>query len=136
MPQCVRDLLDDLEKIKKAFMTEQEQPGKKGKENPSNFGKRNMVSIHKPIPKKPCKDAKHCALSKKHGGAHETHNSLDCHKYDKDGKIKKRFRESQCDSTASDKKTASALAQLLAKVAKLEKANEKLKKSSRKCKHD
>jgi cell division protein FtsB len=36
----------------------------------------------------------------------------------------------------SKKKTASAFAQLLAKVAKLEKANKKLKKSSRKCKHD
>ena len=34
---------------------------------------------------------------------------------------------------ASDKKTASTFAQLLAKIAKLEKANEKLKKSS--CKH-
>jgi hypothetical protein len=46
-------LLDDLEKIKKAFLTEQEQPGKKGKANPSNSGNLKMVLIHKPIPKKP-----------------------------------------------------------------------------------
>ena len=51
VPQGVRDLLDDLEKIEKAFLTEKEQPRKKGKANPSNSGKHKMGSIHKPIPK-------------------------------------------------------------------------------------
>jgi hypothetical protein len=64
VPQGVHDLLDDLEKIKKAFPTEQEQPGKKGKVNPSDSGKCKMVSIHKPIPKMPRMTAKHCALFK------------------------------------------------------------------------
>ena len=40
----------------------------------------------------------------------------------------------QHGSTASNKKTKSALVQLSAKIAKLEKANKKLKKSSQKCK--
>ena len=39
VPQCVRDLLHDLEKIEKAFPMEQEQPGKKGKANPGDSGK-------------------------------------------------------------------------------------------------
>jgi hypothetical protein len=43
VPQGVHDILDDLEKIKKAFPTEQEQPGKKGKANPSDSSKRKMV---------------------------------------------------------------------------------------------
>ena len=30
IPQCVRDLLDDLEKIEKAFPTERDQSAKKG----------------------------------------------------------------------------------------------------------
>ena len=55
------------------------------------------------------------------------HNTSDCHKYDKDGKLKKGFSKGQHDSTA---------AQLSAKVEKLEKANKKLKKSSKKHKHE
>ena len=80
VPQGVRDLLNDLNKIKKAFQTEREHPSRKGKANPGDSGKRKMVSIHKPIPKKPHKDAKQCALCKKHGGAHATHNTSDCQK--------------------------------------------------------
>jgi hypothetical protein len=66
-PQGVRDLLDDLEKTEKAFPSEREQPGKRGKANPSDSGKRKMVSMHEPIPKKPCRDVKHCALCKNMG---------------------------------------------------------------------
>jgi hypothetical protein len=61
-----------------------------------------------------------------------THIALDCCKYDKDGKIKKGLGKGQRGSTASDKKTASVFPQLSAKITKLEKANEKLGKSSRK----
>ena len=93
-----------------------------------------MVLPNKPNPKKVCKVAKHCALCKKHGGAHATHNMANCCKYDKDGKLKKGFGKGQHGSTALDKKTASAFAQLSAKVERLKKANKKLKKSSKKCK--
>jgi len=58
VPQCVCDLLDDLKKIEKAFPMEWEQPGKKGKANPNDSGKREMVLIHKPIPKKPHGDVR------------------------------------------------------------------------------
>ena len=57
---------------------------------------------------------------------HAMHNMSDCRKYDKDGKLMKSFGKGQRGSTASNKKTASAFVQLLAKVMKLEKANEKL----------
>jgi hypothetical protein len=77
VPQGVHDILDDLEKIKKAFPTEQEQPGKKGKTNPSDSSKCKMVLIHKPIPQRPHMTAKYCALCKRHGGGHATHNILD-----------------------------------------------------------
>jgi hypothetical protein len=136
VPQCVRDLLDDIKKINKAFPTERVQPSKKGKANPSDSNKCKMVSFHEPIPKKPHKDAKHCSLCKKHGGAHTTHNMSDCRKYEKDGKIKKGFGKGQHGSTASNKKTPSAFTQLLAKVVKLEKANEKLKTSLQKRKRN
>ncbi len=64
------------------------------------------------------------------------HNTSDNRKYDKDGKLKKGFGKGQYGSTALDKKTASAFAQLSAKVTRLKKANKKLKKSSKKCKHE
>ena len=114
VPQDVHDLLDDLEKIKKVFPTEQEQPGKKGKSNPSDTGKRKMVSIHEPIPKKPHTNVKHCALCKKHAGTHATHNMSDCCRYDKDGTLKKSFGKGQSGSMASDKKTASTFEEKLA----------------------
>ena len=47
VPQGVCDLQEGFPD------TEQEQPGKKGKANPSNSGNLKMVLIHKPIPKKP-----------------------------------------------------------------------------------
>jgi hypothetical protein len=103
VPQGVRDLLDDLEKIEETFMAEREQPVKKRKANHSDSGKSKMVSIHKPIPKKSRTTAKHCALCKKHGGAHVMHNTLEFCKYEKDGKLKKSFRRGQRGSTASNK---------------------------------
>jgi hypothetical protein len=136
VPQCICDLLNDLEKIKKAFPMERDQSAKKGKANTSKPNKRKMVSPKEPIPKKACKVAKHCALCKKHGGAHAMHNMPDCCKYDKDGKLKKGFGKGQHGSTAHDKKNSSAFAQLSAKVERLKKANKKLKKSSKKCKHE
>jgi hypothetical protein len=50
--------------------------------------KRKMESEDSRIPKKPKKvgwTEKHCVLCKKHGGAHKTHNTRDCHRYNKDG---------------------------------------------------
>ena len=116
IPQCVHDLLDDLKKIKKAFPMEHNQSAKKGKTNPSKSNKRKMVSPNEPIPKKVCKVAKHCALCKKHGGAHATHNMSNCCKYDKDGKLKKGFGKDQHGCTALDEKTACAFALLSSPV--------------------
>jgi hypothetical protein len=43
------------------------------------------------VPKKVC-FAKKCNLGKKHGGAHTTHNTGECCKYEKDGTKKSSFR--------------------------------------------
>eukprot|EP00804_Cyclotella_cryptica_P028379 CCRYP_016425-RA/>CCRYP_016425-RA protein AED:0.39 eAED:1.00 QI:0/0/0/1/1/1/2/0/371 len=50
--------------------------------------KRKMESMDSRIPKKPKKVGwtdKHCVLCKKHGGPHKSHNTHDCHRYNKDG---------------------------------------------------
>ena len=104
VPQCICNLLDDLKKIKKAFLTEHNQSAKKGKTNPSKSNKRKMVLFNKPIPKKACRVTKHCALCKKHGGAHTTLNTSDCRKYEKVGKLKNGFSKGQHGNTALDGK--------------------------------
>jgi hypothetical protein len=42
------------------------------------------------VPKKVCFE-KHCNLCKKHGGAHTTHNTRDCCRFEKEGKEKSSF---------------------------------------------
>ena len=46
VPQCIHDLLDDLEKIEKAFPMERDQSIKKGKANPGESSKRKLVSFN------------------------------------------------------------------------------------------
>ena len=104
VPQCICDLLNDFEKIEKAFLTEQEHPGKKGKANPCNSNKQRKVLFNKPIPKKPHKDVMHCSLCKKNVCVHATYNTVDLCRYNQDGKLKKGFGKGQCGSTAKIKR--------------------------------
>eukprot|EP00804_Cyclotella_cryptica_P029600 CCRYP_017308-RA/>CCRYP_017308-RA protein AED:0.23 eAED:0.61 QI:0/0/0/0.75/1/1/4/0/372 len=100
VPQCVRDLLDDLKKIEKAFPTERDQSAKKGKLNPSKSNKKKMVSFNEPIPKR---FARWQGIVPYAWGPHATHNMSDCRKYEKDGKPKKGFGKGKHGSTALDK---------------------------------
>jgi hypothetical protein len=59
-----------------------ERQGPKASVNGGGSSKKRMVSFSNQIPKKFCKEAKHCALCKKHGGAQNTHNTGDCRKYE------------------------------------------------------
>jgi hypothetical protein len=62
---------------------------------------------------------------------HTTHNTSDCHKYEKEG-CKKGFGKGQCKSAAPEKYTANAYVQLSKKIVKLKKVSKNLKKSSKK----
>ena len=99
-----------------------------------------MVSFDDRIPKKSRKDAKHCTLCRKHGGAQNTHNTGDSKKYNPNGTPKKGFtgksaqRNPSNRSAPRDQKTN--YAQLSAKIAKLEKSNKKLKRANKKRKRD
>jgi hypothetical protein len=92
-PRDVQYLQDTLEKIEVAF------PLGRGNGSSKNNGKGNkMTTMTDKIPKKKSHAAKHerpsaksCALCKKHGGAHKTHNMGDCKKYDHQGNLKKSF---------------------------------------------
>jgi hypothetical protein len=91
VPQSVCKLLEALMHIKKAFPTKTEREGPKASVIRGGSSKKRMVSFTDRIPKKSCKEVKHCALCKKHGGAHNTHNMGDCRKYEKEGTPKRAF---------------------------------------------
>eukprot|EP00804_Cyclotella_cryptica_P008190 CCRYP_015128-RA/>CCRYP_015128-RA protein AED:0.39 eAED:0.39 QI:0/-1/0/1/-1/1/1/0/153 len=91
-PKGVKPLLLILERIEVAHLVDERQSSSKpakaqGAEQPS---KKFMQGAR--IPKKP-KQArmeytrvdKNCKLCKKHGGAHSTHNTAECCRYNKDG---------------------------------------------------
>ena len=81
VPQSVPKLLKALECIKKAFPTKKDHEKPKAGAPRGGSSKKRMVSFSDQIPKKSRKDAKHCALCKKHGGMQNTDNTEDCKKY-------------------------------------------------------
>ena len=79
---------------------------------------------------------KSCALCQKHGGAHTTHNTGECRKYEKDGTLKKRFNgkatvEAKYNGKGKKDHTNS-FAQIMERFSKLKKAVKKTQKSKRK----
>jgi hypothetical protein len=94
--------------------------GKKGKKCP---GTDSMARVPKKV-----RFEKHCDLCKKHGGAHTTHNTRDCYRFEKDRKEKSSFRAPKKGGYKSNPVNQN-FAQLTDKIKKLEKA---LKKSGKK----
>jgi hypothetical protein len=110
--------LDNFEKSDKSS-----NKGKRGKKFP---GTNSTVRV----PKTVCfeKFEKNWELCIKHGGAHTTYNTRDCHRFEKDGTEKSSFRAAK-KSRKKNYPVNQNLAQLTKKIEKLEKA---LKKSSKK----
>ncbi len=125
----MRSLLTLLEGIKCICIYKKGEPepskkssnkGEKGKKRP---GTNSTVRVPKKV-----RFEKHCYLYKKHRGAYTMHNTLDCHRFKKDGKEKSNF----CAAKKGGKKgypVNQNFAQLTKKIEKLEKA---LKKSGKK----
>ncbi len=101
-----------------------------------------MGSFSDRIPKKTHKEAKQCAICKKHGDLQNTHKTGDCKKYNSDGTLKKAFagksmQQNSRNGSALRKQKANYV-QLSGKIVKLKKSNKKLKQANkkRKCDHD
>ncbi len=107
--------LDTFEKSNKSS-----NKGEKGKKRP---GTNSMVRAPKKV-----RFEKHCELCKKHGGAHTTHNTRDCRRFEKDGKEKSSFRAAKKSGYKTNPVTPN-FSQLTDKIEKLEKV---LKKSGKK----
>ena len=76
---------------------------------------------------------KSCALCQKYGGAHTTHNTGECRKYDKDGTLQKSFSAKaavgQKRHGGGKKESHNSFAQVMERFSKLEKALKKSKKT-------
>ncbi len=107
--------LDTFKKSDKSY-----NKGEKGKKQPGN---NSTVRV----PKKVCFE-KHCNLCKKHGGAHTTHNTSECRRFEKDGKETSSFRAAK-RGRYNRNPVNQNFAQLTDKIKKLKKA---LKKSGKK----
>ncbi len=92
----------------------------KGKKCP---GTKAMIRV----PKKVCFE-KHCNLCKKYGGTYTTHNTRECHRYEKDRKEKSDFHTTKKGGKKNNPANQN-FAQLTEKIKKLKKA---LKKSDKK----
>jgi hypothetical protein len=130
MSMDMRSLLTLLEAIERVCTHKKGKPDEKSKK-PSFKSKKGKnrpgTSPTVRVPKK-VRFEKHCDLCKKHGGAHMTHNTNECRKYEKDGTEKSSF----CAAKKGGKRSYPVnqnFAQLTKKIKKLEKV---LKKSGKK----
>jgi hypothetical protein len=128
-PLDMRTLLTSLEAIERVCTHEkgkQEEKSEKSSFNGKKGGKRPGTDPTARVPKK-VRFAKNCDLCKKHGGAHMTHNTGECCKYEKDGTEKASFRAAKKGKKKSYPANQN-YAQLTEKNEKLAKA---LKKSGK-----
>ncbi len=98
-----------------------------GAKQPSNGAMRQ-------VPKKVCFE-KSCKLCKKYGGAHITHTTKDCRKYEKDGTAKANFHAAKMAGKKPNPAKQS-FTQLSKKFDKLEKNLKKASHKSKKCRRD
>ncbi len=131
MPIDMRLLLTSLEAIEHICTHEKGKPDNNEKSNKSSYkgekgkkhpGTGSMVRVPKKV-----QFEKHCDLCKKHGGAHTTHTTCECHKYEKDGTEKSSFSAAK-KGGKKNYPVNQNFAQLTEKINKLEKA---LKKSGK-----
>jgi hypothetical protein len=90
----MRMLLTSLEEIERVCTHEKGKQDKKAEKasfNGKKGEKRPGTDPTARVPKK-VRFAKSCNLCKKHGGAHMTHSTSECCKYEKDGTLKASFR--------------------------------------------
>ena len=143
VPQSLRKLLSVLENIEKcensagANLKPLASANGNGKPNGNseNSGKRKGTSSDR-IPKKKSRSEKYCSLCKKYGGAHTTHDTGSCSKFEKDGKEKAGWG-SKLPASAQGKykkndSYKSSFAALEKRCNKLEKRLKKGKSSSKK----
>ncbi len=133
-PMDMRLLLTSLEAIERVCTHEKGKPDNNEKSDKSSYkGEKEKLrpgySTFR-VPKK-VQFEKHCDLCKRHGGAHTTHTTRECRKYEKDGTEKSSFRAAK-KGRKKNYPVNQNFAQLTEKINKLEKALKKSRKKGKK----
>jgi hypothetical protein len=147
LPQSVRKLLGILENVEEVVANSdaKEKAVRESSEKATgkrDKGKRKGTGSHEVRVPQKVRVEKSCALCQKHGDAHTTHNTGECHKYERDGTLKKSFSGKaavgQKRHGNGRKESANSFAQIMDCFSKLEKTVKKAQKSSRKkkCHHE
>jgi hypothetical protein len=132
MPLYMCTLLTSLEAIECVCTNEKGKPDEKSKKSSFNGKKgKKRPGTHPTVraPKK-VRFEKNCNLCKKHGGAHITHMTRECRKYEKDRTEKSSFRAAK-KGGKKNYPVNQNFAQLTKKIEKLEKALKKSVKKAR-----
>ncbi len=128
----MRTLLTSLEAIERVCTHEKGKPDEKSKKSSFNRKKGEKRPGTDPtvrVPKK-VQFEKNCDLCKKHGGAHTTHTTRECCKYEKDRTEKPSFRAAK-KGGKKNYPVNQNFAQLTKKIKKLEKTSKKSGKKAR-----
>ena len=140
-PQSVRKLLGVLENVEKvvANSNAKDKPAKESAENGAGKrgkGKRKGTGSNDVRVPKKTRVEKSCVLCQKYGGAHTTHNTSECRKYEKDGTLQKGFGAKAAVGRkrhgSGKNESRNSFAQVMERFSKLEKAVKKSHKSARK----
>jgi hypothetical protein len=138
-PQSVGKLLGVLENVEKVVANSNAKEKAARESSEKATGKRDKgkrKGSHKVRVPQKARVEKSCALCQKHGGAHTTHNTGECRKYEKDGTLKKSFSGTaavgQKHHGNGRKESANSFAQIMDRFSKLEKTVKKAQKSSQK----
>ena len=133
-PTDIRSLLQSLEAIERVCGQEGNAKSNPSRdEKPSGSEKKGTKRPGTDSPRVPKKvrTERNCDLCKKHGGAYTTHNTRDCHHFEKDGTEKANFRAAKKGGKKPNP-TKQSFAQLSEKLDKLEKVLKKKDTKKRK----
>eukprot|EP00804_Cyclotella_cryptica_P019427 CCRYP_006602-RA/>CCRYP_006602-RA protein AED:0.28 eAED:0.63 QI:0/0/0/1/1/1/2/0/305 len=139
-PEGVKPLLLILERIEVAHPVDEKQSTAKPAKAQAADQPSKKFSPSGRIPRKPSKQARteytrverNCELCKKHGGAHTTHNTAECRRYNKDGTPTRGTFGAPARKSREDNRAKKSYAQVVARMEKLEKSLKKANKKGKK----
>jgi hypothetical protein len=140
VPELMRSMLLNLENIEKVFATKDGKKARSIKAKAGTAPKKVAFSVPKKhgkggssgglAPKK-ARSAKYCKWCKAAGGAFQTHNTIKCRRFDKDGKEVGKPSKPFDSAKKPWKKGSSDSGQMAYLTKKFEKLEKKLKKSKK-----
>ena len=138
-PEGVKPLLLILERIEVAHPVDEKQSTAKPAKAQATDQPSKKFAHGARIPRKPkearmdhTRNDKHCELCKKHGGAHTTHNTAECRRYNKDGTPTRGAFGQASRKPREDNRSKKSYAQVLVRMEKLEKSLKKANKKGKK----